>query len=194
MTLPCRWRDGGLAGFAGRVRFRRRFGYPGRIDDYERVWLTFAGIEGRAEVSLNGQALGVYEGTGEPPEFEVTRLLGARNELVIEVESASDAGGLWGEVALEVRRAAYLRAVRVAAGQGGELRVSGEVVGSAERPLDLYVLGDRATVAYATVIPAEQGQAFELTAKIPQTAPAVRVELVDGGSVWYAVEREVNIP
>ena len=35
MTLPCRWADGGLPDFTGRVRFRRRFGYPGQIDDWE---------------------------------------------------------------------------------------------------------------------------------------------------------------
>src|SRR6266849_10307562 len=58
MTMPCRWSEGGLENFAGRVRFRRRFGYPGRIDAHERVWLTFAGIGGTAEVWLNGQHLG----------------------------------------------------------------------------------------------------------------------------------------
>src|SRR5690349_7428873 len=58
MTMPCRWDEGGLGDFAGRVRFRRRFGYPGRIDPYERVWLTFDGVAGSADVSLNGQALG----------------------------------------------------------------------------------------------------------------------------------------
>jgi len=44
MTMPCRWSEGGLKNFSGRVRFRRHFGYPGRIDENERVWLTFAGI------------------------------------------------------------------------------------------------------------------------------------------------------
>ena len=47
MTLPCRWADGGLKDFSGRVRFRRRFGYPGQIDAYERVWLTVAGVSDR---------------------------------------------------------------------------------------------------------------------------------------------------
>src|SRR5262245_97069 len=41
VTLPCRWADGGLGDFRGPVRFRRRFGYPGRLDAHERVWLTF---------------------------------------------------------------------------------------------------------------------------------------------------------
>src|SRR6266581_1383182 len=70
MTMPCAWGDGPLAGFAGRVRFRRRFGYPGRLDAHERVWLTFAGASDRAAVSLNGTPLGRHEGPGGF-EFEV---------------------------------------------------------------------------------------------------------------------------
>src|SRR5262245_5222966 len=58
MKIPCHWNEGGLPGFAGRVRFRRRFGYPGRIDSYERVWLTFAAVAGASEVQLNGSFLG----------------------------------------------------------------------------------------------------------------------------------------
>jgi beta-galactosidase/beta-glucuronidase len=103
MSMPCRWSEGGLVEFAGRVRFRRRFGYPGRIDADERVWLTFGGADERAEVWLNGRPLGQHEGAGAF-EFEVTSLLQRRNELVVEVESLTTAGGLWGEVALEVRR------------------------------------------------------------------------------------------
>ena len=70
VTPPCRWADAGLHGFTGRVRFRRRFGYPGRIDAHERVWLTFAGANARAEVMLNGVALGQHEDR-ESFEFEV---------------------------------------------------------------------------------------------------------------------------
>lgn len=102
MVLPCRWREGGLGDFVGRVRFRRRFGYPGRIDPHERVWLTFAGVDATTEVSLNGRFLGRHEGASEPFEFEVTSLLQPRNELMVEVESAGN-GGLWGEVAMEIR-------------------------------------------------------------------------------------------
>src|SRR5881227_2389651 len=64
MLLPCRWSERGLHDFAGRVRFRRRFGYPGRIDAYERVWLTFAGAGDRSLVALNGSELGRHEGEG----------------------------------------------------------------------------------------------------------------------------------
>src|SRR4051794_14657703 len=119
MNVPCRWADCGLADFSGRVRFRRRFGYPGRIDAHERVWLTFAGAGVRAEVALNGAPLGRHEGDG-PFEFEVTELLRPRNELVVEVEGPADAAGLWGEVALEVRCTAYLRGVRLWAEPEGD--------------------------------------------------------------------------
>src|SRR5262245_54897153 len=75
VTLPCRWGEGGLAGFAGMVRFVRRFGYPGRIDDYERVWLTCDGLTGRASVSLNGRVLGSPDHPSDGFEYEVTPLL-----------------------------------------------------------------------------------------------------------------------
>ncbi|HEV3255599.1 MAG TPA: hypothetical protein VG013_01840 [Gemmataceae bacterium] len=101
VTMPAREDEGGLANFAGRVRFRRRFGWPARIDVHERVWLTFAGVEAVADVWLNGQSLGRHEGSG-PCEFDVTALLQIRNELTVEVEAASGSG-LSGEVALEVR-------------------------------------------------------------------------------------------
>ncbi|MGH7224207.1 MAG: hypothetical protein ACRELF_13330, partial [Gemmataceae bacterium] len=48
------------------------FGYPGRIDAYERVWLTFAGIGGADEVRLNKHLLGHIVTASE---FEVTPLL-----------------------------------------------------------------------------------------------------------------------
>jgi beta-galactosidase/beta-glucuronidase len=102
MTMPCRWSEGGLKDFTGRVRFRRHFGYPGRIDDNERVWLTFAGVEGIAEIWVNTEFLGRREAAQRPFEFDITRLLRDRNELHVEVEGP-ETGGLSGEVALEIR-------------------------------------------------------------------------------------------
>jgi hypothetical protein len=197
MTLPCRWRDGGLGDFAGHVRFCRRFGYPGRIDSWERVWLTFAGVDEAAEVWLNGQLLGRCEGADSPFEFEVTELLRARNELVAVVEAPAGNGGLWGEVALEVRCTAFLRLVRawVAEADGApRLHVAGSVVGTSERPLELYVLRGGATVAYTTVEAVPAGQAFQVRSDEPVVGGAgegsepVRVELVNGGVIWYVAE------
>ena len=101
MTMPCRWSEGGLVDFTGRVRFRRHFGYPGRIDAHERIWLTFAGIEGTADVHLNGHFLGQPQQA--PFECDVSNLLQARNHLEVLVEALTASGGIWGEVALEIR-------------------------------------------------------------------------------------------
>jgi hypothetical protein len=169
---------------AGRVRFRRHFGYPGRIDADERVWLTIAGVGGAAEVALNGRALGTREGAFA---FDVTGLLAPRNEVVVELDAG--AGGPWDEVALEVRRTAYLRDVHAEVGGDG-LTVRAAVVGTADRPLDLYALVGRSTVAYATVTPEPGGAGVLLRAEGVGRAEGetVRVELVDGATVWYAVE------
>jgi hypothetical protein len=202
MILPCRWSEGGLADFAGRVRFRRRFGSPRQLDPQERVWLIFAGVDGVALVSLNGRFLGRHDAQMPVPfEFEVTELLQQRNELVVDVEAAADTGGLWGEVALEVRCRAFLRTIRAwpefATGTV-RLHVRGEVVGTSERPLELYVLWDRSTIAYGTIQPTTTGRTFDLvSADIPREqwdlvsgsgAPAVQIDLVNGGVIWYISE------
>jgi len=201
MTMPARWRDGGLPGFAGRVRLRRRFGYPGRIDAYERVWLTCAGLEGVADVRLNEVALGRRAGADGQFEFDVTALLQPRNELTVDVEDATGAGGLWGEVALEVRCTAFLRQVLarwVEAGDRLSLHLSGELVGTCAGPLDLYALAERATVLYAPLTADGGVRPWELVAaEVPAAclvAPALRVELVHAAVVWYAVEVPILPP
>lgn len=204
MAMPCRWGEGGLRDFAGRVRFRRRFGYPGRIDEHERVWLTFEGIDGEAEIRLNQQLLGRSHGLSGAFEFEVTTLLRPRNELVVEVDKTSEQGGLWGEVALEVRCTAWLRNVQrslLLRGDEVELRVSGEVVGMAERPLELYIVLDRSVVAYQEITAFPDGRCFEVvargsTAQWRGNSPlsdksVVKVDLVNGASVWYTNEAEI---
>jgi hypothetical protein len=190
MTLPCRWSDGGLPDFAGRVRFRRRFGYPGRIDDIERVWLTFAGVTGRAGIHLNRQLIEAAKDHIGGFEHEITPLLSPRNELLVEVEAGID-GGLWGEVALEIRRTAFLRSVRISLSEG-RLHVEGEIAGSAARPLELYVVLDRSTVAYGV---AEASQKFALASE-PMSLRGihgVRVDLVDGATVWYTLEQGIDM-
>jgi hypothetical protein len=181
----------------GRARWSRRFGYPGRIDDFERVWLTFAG-SGSAAIRLNEQPLGST--AGGDIEFEVTALLRQRNEVVVETAVTTD-GMPWEEAALEVRRTAWLRAVRVVCVREGErvrLCVTGEVAGSADRPLELYVILDRSNVAYELTEAAPEGRAFSLDSEElasdrcePAGTHGVRVDLVDGATVWYTVERIV---
>ncbi len=189
------WAYEPLADSTGRGRFRRRFGYPGRLDDFERVWLTFAGLEGDVSVWLNGQFLGRHENASGGFEYEVTSLLAARNEVVVEAGGESP-----GEVAMEVRRTAFLRGVRAWAEWSGDvprLHVSGEVVGTAARPLELYVILDRFTVAYGLTEAVPEGRTFTLVsdALAPERWQGkphlVRVDLVDAANVWYALEQAV---
>jgi hypothetical protein len=201
--MPCRWNESGLRDFAGRVRCRRRFGAPRQIDSHECVWLTFAGADALAEVWLNERFLGRHEGPRDSFEFEVTSLLQMHNELTVEVESACAEGGLWGEVALEVRCHAFLRALGLWSSFRGEtarLQVAGEVVGSSKLPLELYVVLDRSTIAYVPVAAATAGQPFNLVSdalspqqtNTSQSPHRVRIDLVCGGVLWYSFEQEFD--
>src|SRR5262249_52991975 len=150
---------------ASGVRFHRGFGKPRQLDPHEVVWLTFRGVDTVAVLTLNGCFLGRNERAGEPFEFDVTALLGERNELVVELEVPPDKGATWGAVALEVRARAFLRGLRVGrecSDGTARLHVRGEAVGVSERALDLYVLMNRSTVAYRTVQPTPGGQPFEI--------------------------------
>jgi hypothetical protein len=192
IRMPCRWDEGGLAGFVGRARFRRSFGYPGRIDVHERVWLTLSGIGIAAEVRLNNHLLGRRS---TACEFEVTSLLLPRNELVMEIEGPAEQGGWWGDVALMIRCTAFLRNLHYSAilkEDRLELRVSGQLVGWAERPLELYLLLDRSVVGYQTAVATAEGQPFEfLVPDLPagkgryQALP-VQLDLVNGAVVWFS--------
>jgi hypothetical protein len=201
MIMPCRWGEAGLD-FAGRVRFRRRFGMPRHLDEHEAVWLTFAGVDAAARVTVNGRFLGRQDQAEQPFEFEITELLRERNELVVDIEAMAGNGYL-GEVALEVRCSAFLRAVRAypeLTSESVTLRVQGEAVGTCDRPLELYVLLDGATIAYRTIQPAEQGESFTI---VCDTVSAdrwngkdqeVRVDLVNGAVIWYTTLSVVCSP
>ncbi len=105
VNMPCRPSELGHGGTSGPMLCRRRFGYPGRIDAHERVWLTFSGVNGGADIRLNGLELGRGNGSFE---FEVTSLLKERNvlEVMLQLEPESP---VWDEVALEIRCTAFLR-------------------------------------------------------------------------------------
>jgi hypothetical protein len=192
MRMPGRLGDTPLHSFRGRVRFGRAFGYPGRLDEQERVWLTFAGVEGQGMATLNNHLLGDLTATGE---FEVTRLLQRRNILTVDIDCTEPSAGLWGEVALEVRMTAFLRQV-VFARAASQVSATGLVVGRAERPLELYLLAQNRCQAYQQVTAAESGQPFSMTAQLAEPGEdaflPVRVELIQGATVWYVVEGTVN--
>jgi hypothetical protein len=190
INMPGCWQTDELKDFDGRVRFRRRFGYPGRIDLSERVWLTLSKFSALTEIRLNGVLLG--SAAQAYLEFPITELLQERNELLLEVDARLNQGAAWGEVALEVRATAYLRHVLARServGHKSSLQVTGEVAGSADRPLDLYVLVDGATRHYSTISPSPEGMPFCVLLEeegLPDES-AVRVELVNGGVLWYVV-------
>ena len=183
LTMPAPLSATPLADHAGPVRFSRRFGYPGHIDPGERVWLLIEGLAAPATVTLNGADLGTATDNGA---FDVTALLGPRNELTIERPIAPGQGLPWTEVYLEVRRTAYLRDVSVWI-EEGSVHASGLVVGHAEGPLDLYLVADRSPAAYISLTPLESGQPFHLCGS-PGAGPVaeVKVELVQGSVIWYA--------
>jgi hypothetical protein len=183
---PGRLRDVGLSDFAGQVRLTRRFGYPGRIDSYEHVWLTFAAVAGHAAVALNDISVAA-EMTGSG-EFEVTSMLAARNRLEVVVDATNGEGGLPGEIALEVRRDAFLRKLAVDRDAGGEIHITGQVVGQSSQPLELYALANRRNVAYGTIEARPEGQPFTLAFKPEEPVDLVRVELVCVAECWYAAE------
>jgi hypothetical protein len=204
LTVPVRLADTELAGFIGRLQLRRRFGYPGSIDAHERVWLTVGAAGDAAEAWLNGRSLGRVTAE-DGGEFEVTALLAARNELLIEVDVTARQDLPCGAVALEVRRTAFLRSVR-AWRAGDELHVEGKVVGQSDGPLELYAVLGRRTAAYETVTPTAEGRPFHVVACDVSTewwgeaeeschrsagvdgGGGVKVELVGGGSIWYSSE------
>jgi hypothetical protein len=101
MTIPCALRGGGWTGYAGRVSFYRRFGRPSNLSADESVWLVFEAVAGETDVTLNDVHLGTVGGTGA---FDVTSRLADRNGLTVTVDAADDAGGIVGDVVIEIRR------------------------------------------------------------------------------------------
>ena len=189
---PARLRDVGLVDFIGAVCLVRRFGYPGRIDSYEHVWLTFAEIAGTADIALNDRPL-AQAATGSL-EVEITERLAPRNRLEVVLHADSDAAGLPGEIALEVRRDAFLRGLGAHADADGSVHVTGRVHGCSSRPLEVYLLADRQHVGYALVEAGAAGQPFELAFRLDAVPRTVRVELVCVAECWHAAEVQIHVP
>jgi hypothetical protein len=83
----------------------------------ERVWLVFDKVSGTASVRLNERLLGEIVVADRAMEFDITDELAPTNVLLVDVSSpesdpagnphsAPSAGGLTGEVRLEVRTVA----------------------------------------------------------------------------------------
>jgi hypothetical protein len=191
VIMPCTWAEARLAGRVVRARFTRRFGYPGRIDEHERVWLIGERLEGTADIAVNGQELA--RGHTGPFAFDVTSMLGARNQLDVIIETERDDGGLSGDVALEIRCSAYLERMTASRGEAGAVVITGAVVGNADGPLEIYVLADGRHVHYQKVEPGAAGNPLHMI--IERCDPPVehiRVELINVATVWYAWETTLS--
>lgn len=191
VIMPGRWADADLAGFHGSARFVRKFGYPGKADpELEHIWLTCDGCTGCREICLNGKHLATL--ANDFFEFDVTALLTARNQLEVVIEGETDAAGLWGDVALEIRKDAYLADVHVER-HGDLVSVSGAVLGTSRRPLELYTLVDHRHVDYRTIEPTSAGTPFHVElANLASSATTVRVELIHISEIWYIVELPIS--
>ncbi len=182
-TAPGSLRDFGLGGFVGQVRLIRKFGYPGRIDEHERVWLSCDELHGIAAIRLNDQIL--RKNHAGPFAFEITGMLRAHNRLEITLDASSDEAGL-GEVALEIRCTAYLEGMSARKLPDGGIEVKGDVVGLCDGPLELYAILDVAQVHYERVEAAAEGKPFRFIVKPMTAASNLRVELVNVSTIWYA--------
>ena len=186
VLMPCRWLDAGLADFHGSARFTRRFGYPGRVDDTEHVWLTCDGCTGCIEVRLNGQLLS--QESCSSFAFDVTPILSQRNQLEVLIRGDTDDAGVWGEVAMEIRKDAYLADVHIERSES-TTTLAGKAVGVAPQPVELYVLVDGRHVDYRTIEPTPAGQPFRFElSDITSSNQTVRVEMIHISSIWYVVE------
>jgi hypothetical protein len=177
--MPCRWLDAGLADYQGIARFTRNFGYPGNIDESEHVWLTCAGSTGCRDIHINGHRL--VPSAESTFAFDITSILMPRNRLEVMIEGSTDQAGLWGEVALEIRKDAYLADLHF---ESANFLV-GSVVGAAPQPLELYTIVDGKHVDYRTIQPTVGGATFRLELPAGRSA---RVELIYISSIWYVVE------
>lgn len=87
--VPSHWQQHTkLAGYAGKVVYRRRFDWS--PTGGARTRLTLPGVFYWSTVRLNGVTLGAHEGYFEPQVYDVTDALAASNELVVEVDCPDD--------------------------------------------------------------------------------------------------------
>lgn len=88
--------------YEGSVWYRRTFSVPKSLlakraaknKESKRSFISFGGVNYRADVYLNGRKLGVHEGGFTPFSFEVTDHLKTQNSLVVKVDNKRKADGV----------------------------------------------------------------------------------------------------
>lgn len=107
VRMPCSVLEA-FGNVSGRILFRRRFQKPTNLDETEQVHIAFDGIGGRADIAVNGQALGSLTNNPKTVSFDMTKLLETSNELTVELTITENkdqsTGGLFKPVAVEIHR------------------------------------------------------------------------------------------
>lgn len=190
VNLPSTWQELPSQLSQDVFRLKRHFGFPGRLDDSERVWITGRLSFNCPSVVLNGARLG----SGTSPlgiwEYEITKLLEKRNVLTLEQARGLPDSLVGGEIALEIRRTAYLKNVAITR-EGENVAIKGEVAGESATPLDLYLLYGRKNIDNQALTIKPGGAPFEFScSQSPPTSSddgsesGWRVELVGGSVIW----------
>jgi beta-galactosidase/beta-glucuronidase len=118
VSVPGDWTDALGCDFLGRARYTRPFNRPTNLEPHERVWLVLEGVDLQGSVLLNGLLLGSAAGCQTAVRFDITMALTLHNLLEVDVTMtaaalpdpsvrparAGLAGGLTGEVRLEIVR------------------------------------------------------------------------------------------
>ncbi|MFL5341406.1 MAG: hypothetical protein ACJ8F7_14775 [Gemmataceae bacterium] len=157
---------------------------------HEHIWLM---ARTASPVQLNGKCL-----EAGVSEWDLTDLLLPRNELAITASAGDPDSAPFGDVALEIRMAAWLADAAVSLDADRRLHIRGTVRGQAERPMDLYAILGRFTIAHGTVA---AGETFDITSDpLPperlQLDERFGLELVNGAIAWHCVELPLpeNLP
>jgi len=114
--MPADWSEMLEECFLGVVRYSRNFNRPTNLEPHERVWLVVEPPRSHGRVCANDVELGCVRLGAPAGRFDITALLKDYNAVVIDVGhpeldgegqaigdgSLSEAGGLVGEVRLEI--------------------------------------------------------------------------------------------
>lgn len=104
VKFPADWQTI-LGDFRGTLQFTRRFNCPTNLEATDKVYLVLDGVGGTAEIKLNQQPVGTVREPDHTARFDVTAALRLHNLLEITINwngPATELGGLWGPVALEI--------------------------------------------------------------------------------------------
>jgi beta-galactosidase/beta-glucuronidase len=103
-TMPADWSAAFGGDFLGRVRYSRAFHRPTGLEAGEHVFLVVEPARSRGVVELNGKRVGEVRWGFEALRVDVTELMvgDEKLEIVVEHDSPAGAGGLIGEVRLEI--------------------------------------------------------------------------------------------